>query len=167
MYSVRLGYNNAVRRINKLIKNNHNSESFVTTVFTIEKTIRRSVTELIISAGFKSKLARKYVKSLSGQNRLIIQFEFFDPLNRDFDELFTRDLRIKINEWGTMRNKIVHGERVYGIDLLKKATKDALEALEKLKDSLTSHYDYDGWEKLTVRKKSTLHQKPTIKIHDD
>lgn len=164
MYSVRLGYSSAISRISTLVKNKHHAESFVTTVFTIEKTIRRVLTELIISAGFKSKFARKYVKQINGISRLIAYYEFYDPDNRNFDTLFGRENRLQINDWATMRNRIVHGERVYGIDVLKKATNDALIVLEHIKTKSNDHFGFNGWDRLSVRVHSRLHHEPTSKI---
>jgi hypothetical protein len=62
MYPVKLGYNTAKKRIDELTQNGHHSESLVTSVFTAEKTIRRTLRQLIVSAGFKSTIANKIIK---------------------------------------------------------------------------------------------------------
>jgi hypothetical protein len=47
MYPVTIGYAGAVQRINDLISNGHNAEALVTTAFTVEKTIRRTLRQLL------------------------------------------------------------------------------------------------------------------------
>ena len=41
MYPVKLGYAEAVQRINALIAHGHDAEALITTAFTVEKTLRR------------------------------------------------------------------------------------------------------------------------------
>jgi hypothetical protein len=57
MYPVRLGFNAAAKRIQSLIRHGHHAEALVTSVFTLEKTIRRSLRSAIIARGFTGKQA--------------------------------------------------------------------------------------------------------------
>lgn len=61
MYPVSIGYAGAIQRINELLRNGHDAEALVTTAFTIEKTLRRTLRQLVVSAGFRSTDADKIV----------------------------------------------------------------------------------------------------------
>ncbi len=164
MYSVRLGYKAAKKRINKLNKNGYHSESLVTSVFTAEKTIRRTLRQLIVSAGFKSIIANKIIKRLNGIYQLVDSWELFDPKHRkltDFVEVV--DIQT-IKEAAQMRNKLIHGEQVFGTDLCKNETEKELEALDRIKDIFDQEYGYSGWTNISTRKVSTLHNDPKVKI---
>lgn len=43
MYPVSIGYAGAIQRINDLMSNGHHAEALVTTAFTVEKTLRRTL----------------------------------------------------------------------------------------------------------------------------
>ena len=43
MYPVSLGLDEALKRIDKLLTNGHSAEALLTAVFTLEKTMRRSL----------------------------------------------------------------------------------------------------------------------------
>lgn len=164
MYSVRLGYNKALERIDELVKNGHHSESFVTTVFTIEKTLRRTFRQLVVSSGFKSTIADKIVKQSNGLNRLIQNWEFYDPNHKKFSSIIaSREIKT-IREAASMRNKLIHGERVYNLEIYKKETQKVLKSLEKIKNCFENEYGYSGWKTAKGRKKSKLHYEPKVTI---
>lgn len=164
MYSVRLGYDKALKRINKLIKNGHHSESLVTSVFTVEKTLRRTFRQLIVSSGFKSEIADKILKQSNGINRLIENWQIYDPKHRKFTDIVSNENIKTVKDAATMRNKLIHGEKVYSLDICKKETENVLKALQKIKDSLDNEYGYSGWETAKGRKVSKLHTDPKVKI---
>lgn len=62
MYPVRLGIDVAKNRINSLIENGHQAEALLTAVFTFEKTLHRTLKQLIVSSGFRSKDANQLIK---------------------------------------------------------------------------------------------------------
>jgi len=164
MYPVRLGYNTAKKRINELIKNGHHSESLVTSVFTAEKTIRRTLRQLIVSAGFKSTISNKIIKRFNGVYQLIDAWELFDPKHRKLtDIVFAADIQI-IKEAAQKRNKLIHGEQVFKLDLCKAETEKVLKALDRIKVKFDQEYNYSGWTNISTRKVSTLHSDPRVKI---
>lgn len=61
-----------------------------------------------------------------------------------------------------MRNKLVHGERVYNLIECRTQATDALSALSRLRDALDAEYGYSGWERSKVRRTSHLHKDPKI-----
>ena len=164
MYSVRLGYAKALEQINKLVKNGHHSESLVTSVFTVEKTLRRTFRQLVVSSGFKSTIADKIVIQSNGLDRLIKNWEIYDPNHRKFSTLISNGEIKTIKEAASMRNKLIHGEKVFSLEIYKKETKNVLNALEKIKNSFEKEYGYSGWETAKGRKNSKLHIDPKVKI---
>lgn len=161
MYPVSIGYAGAVQRINDLISNGHNAEALVTTAFTVEKTIRRTLRQLVVSAGFRSIDAEKIVKGLGGLERLKDTWELYDPKHRKLPALIGAD-------WATfdatakMRNKLVHGERVYNLADCRTQAIDTLAALNRLKAAFDAEYGYSGWDRLKVRRVGHLHKDPKV-----
>jgi hypothetical protein len=157
MYSVRLGYNEAVKRIKRLRKNGHHAESLVTSVFTIEKTLRRVLRALVVSAGFPSVQATILMKKFDGLNKMKEVWECFDPDNRKLSDFVAPSTLQAIAETQGKRNDLVHGSRVYGVAECEREAGRALQALDDLRQTFRQEYGYDGWSKLKVRKTSTLH----------
>ncbi|MEA1928870.1 MAG: hypothetical protein U9N73_11755 [Candidatus Auribacterota bacterium] len=89
MYPVSLGYEEAKKRINTLSKNGHYAEALLTSVFTIEKTLRRTLKQLIVSTGFPSKLAEKYIRGVGGITRINNSWIYFDPGHRTLPEIIS------------------------------------------------------------------------------
>lgn len=163
MYSVRLGYDSALKRINKLVENEHHSESFVTAVFTVEKTLRRTFRQLVVSSGFKSSIAEKIVKQSNGLHKLIENWELYDPEHKKFSDIITNQDIKTIREAASMRNKLIHGEKVFSLEICKKETINVLTSLENIKDCFESEYGYSGWKTAKGRKISKLHTDPKVK----
>ncbi len=61
MYPVKLGFDEAIRRARSLIDNGHHAEALVSAVFTVEKTLRRSLRFAIVARGFTSGQADKII----------------------------------------------------------------------------------------------------------
>lgn len=168
MYPITAGLQEAKDRINNLLKNGHHSEALVTSVFTLEKTIRRVLRQLIISTGFNSVQADRYLKKLNGIHSLKEHWEFFDPHHRKLPDIIgSRDWNnISDNEKGYsyMRNQMIHGIRVYKLSECKSVAESALITLDSIVSSFDAHYGYDGWSRATSRKTSALHSDPKVKI---
>jgi hypothetical protein len=62
-----------------------------------------------------------------------------------------------------MRNKLIHGVRVYETEYCKEQAEKILFVLDSIKQKLEDNYGYSGWDRLSVRKKSKLHLDPKIK----
>ena len=82
LYPVRIGYQGALTRVNALVSNGHHVEALVSTVFTIEKTLRRTLRQLIVSAGFTSAMADKVIRNLRGLDAIKTGWELYDPHHR-------------------------------------------------------------------------------------
>lgn len=63
-----------------------------------------------------------------------------------------------------MRNKLVHGSKVFSLDRGKDEAEHALQALDDLQQTTEDRYGYDGWTKIKARKTSVLHLKPHVKV---
>ena len=62
MYPISLGLDAAILRIEKLNENGHHAEALLTTVFTYEKTLKRTVRIAILARGFSSRQADLLMK---------------------------------------------------------------------------------------------------------
>lgn len=160
MYPVAIGYAGAVERITKLTDNGHHAEALVTTAFTVEKTLRRTLRQIVVSAGFRSTIADKIVKDLRGLDAIKKAWELYEPKHRTLPAIVGDDDWKIFQRAATMRNKLVHGVRVYKLADCQQQATDALTALDRLKATFDREYHYSGWDRLTVRKKSRLHVAP-------
>ncbi len=162
MYPVKLGFGEALNRIRRLLTNGHNAEALVTTVFTIEKTLRRTLKQLIISAGFSSPKAEKLLKFHQGLFRLIEAWEIYDPQERKLSQILSsNDLRT-IKTAAEMRNDLVHGERAFDLNYCTSVANSAIQALEQIKARLDQEYGYSGWVRMRHRCFSKLHVDPKV-----
>lgn len=164
MYPVRLGYDLAVKRINKLTANGHHAESLVTTVFTVEKTLRRTLRQIIISSGFSSKYSDKVMKLFKGIDSLMQSWEIFDPKHRKLAEIISSDDYRNIKEVSQKRNKIIHGQQVFTKELCRTETQNTLKVLDNIKKRFDIEYGYSGWTSAKSRRISRLHIDPKVKI---
>ncbi|WP_394730020.1 hypothetical protein [Altererythrobacter sp. GH1-8] len=144
--------------------NGHYAEALVTTAFTVEKTLRRTLRQLIVSAGFRSIDAESIVKGLGGLDRIKNTWEFYDPQNRKLTTVIGAEDWSTFKQTSIMRNKLVHGECVYGVGSCANQLSKTLEALYRTRNCLEDVYGFSGWQKLKVRKKSRLHAHPLVKV---
>lgn len=164
MYPVSLGLSEAKNRINSLIAHGHHAESLVTSVFTVEKTIRRVLRQIIVSAGFKSVVADKIIKKISGIEGLKSSWEIYEPNGKKLTEIIAQVDWKTISDASTKRNEIIHGQRVYNLSVCRAETQNVLVSLDNIVSMFQVTYGYDGWAKAAIRKTSTLHKDPKVKI---
>lgn len=164
MYPVKLGFDEAINRIKKLRSNGHHAESLVTSVFTGEKMLRRTLKQIIISAGFKNKNADDLIKRMGGLEAIKNNWKIYEPSGKSISEIIGNDNWKLLKEAATMRNKLIHGERVYNLEKCKTKTNQLLECLKIIKEQLDHHYSYSGWDRVSVRRKSYLHKDPKITL---
>lgn len=165
MYPVRLGFNTAKQRIKKLQQNGHYAEALLTSVFTFEKIIHRTLKQLVVSAGFRSKDAEKLLKQVQGFKKQKEIWECFDPENRKLPEIIGNVHWQHINKAVEMRNSLVHGKRAYSLEECRSITENIIALLDQTVSSFSSAYDYDGWEDISKRYKSKLHSDPKVNMH--
>jgi hypothetical protein len=160
MYSADDGYDKAEQRIKRLLIGHFNSEALVTSVFTAEKTLRRTLRELIVRAGFISSHADKLFETIRGVDAIKRHWIFFDPQHRTLVSLLPPAHWRTIQVAATMRNKMVHGERVYSTQECIDYTNALLAAIREMVDIFEREYSYSGWTKHRKRIRSGLHLIP-------
>ena len=164
MYPVRLGYLTAISRITALLKNGHDAEALVAATFTVEKTLRRTLRELVISSGFASKIADRLVGNLRGLEAVKGSWDIYDPKSRKLTDLLCQEDWRLFKECAEMRNKMVHGERVYDLADCKKRAEAVLTALNRTKALFDQEYGYSGWTTASKRIKPRLHADPRVLV---
>jgi hypothetical protein len=112
MYPIKLGFDEALNRIDALLKNEHNAEALVTSVFTLEKLMRRCLRVAILARGFTSKHADDLLDR-KGFYDLKDLWEVFDVDHRELHSIIGNANWQYVPEAVTMRNKLVHGQQVY------------------------------------------------------
>ncbi len=163
MYPVKLGYNDAIKRVKALIKNGHHAEALLTAMFTAEKTLYRTLRQLVVSSGFPSTQADTLMGKFKGIDGIKSVWACFDPKHEKLSD-FTKQGTLKsIADAQTMRNKLVHGINVYSQAEYQTVTNDVLTALDDLRKTLNQRYGFDGWALMKRRLKSTLHADPRVK----
>jgi hypothetical protein len=133
VYPVKLGYSTAIQRINALTINGHHAEALVTSAFTAEKTLRRTLRQLVVSAGFPSQIADKIISNLRGLEAVKSVWEFYDPKHRKLTDLLAQADWKALKDAAEMRNKLIHGERVYSLSACEQITISVLDALSRVK----------------------------------
>jgi hypothetical protein len=152
MYPVRLGYDEAVKRINRLLSNKHDAESLVTSVFTMEKTFRRTLKHLIVRAGYGPKDADKLLDKFRGLQNIKDLWPLFDPEHGRLPAIIGNTHWQVFDNATKMRNELVHGVQVYNRSACRKTTKQVLTALEATRTTFNQRYGFDGWGKITSSK---------------
>ena len=160
MYSVNDGYEIAERRIRRLLHEGFNSEALVTAVFTVEKTLRRTLKELIVRAGFISSHAKKLSRGMRGLGTVKENWAFYDPQHRSLTELLPPIHWQTVQTAVQMRNDMVHGERVYKTQQCIDSAEAVLVAIKEFMRTFDREYNYSGWTKHRTRTKSGLHLVP-------
>jgi hypothetical protein len=155
MYPVSLGFNEALRRIELLSKNGHHAEALLTSVFTFEKTARRALRLCIVARGFTSKQAEALLKSANGIARMKEFWPVFAKGNETMQSLTGSNWQYLMTAQ-TMRNKLVHGERVYNLDECKAVSEKVVVALRTFKGALDKHLERDVWTYLPRRSSAKL-----------
>ena len=164
MYPVKLGISEAKDRINTLIKNGHHAEALLTSVFTFEKTIHRTLKQLIISSGFTNKDADKLLKRLQGFKSQKEIWSCFDPNGKTLPVIIGNKHWQYIEPAVTMRNRMVHGSHAYNLNKCKEMAKNILNLIDDTIVAFNNEYNYDGWSTIKIRRKSTLHSDPKVNI---
>ncbi len=166
MYPARMGHDVAIKRIERLLKNGHHAEALVTSMFTVEKVLRRTLKELIVSAGFTSKAANQLTKYFDGFQKIKEAWWCFDPAGEELPTIIGNQNWEPIRTAATMRNKLVHGERVYSLDECETQAKRLLKSLRHIETTFQARYGYSGWEKNSTRRVSKLHLDPRVTSSD-
>lgn len=155
MYPVSLGFDEAVRRIEQLLKNGHAAEALVTSVFTLEKTVRRSLKHAILARGFSLKQSDRLVES-KGFKELREHWDIFEKTHRSLPAFIGNADWQFVPEAVTMRNKLVHGHKVYKLTDCELYARHVLSALKRLHANVKKDYGKDPWARISGRLKPKL-----------
>ena len=164
MYPVSLGYPEAVKRVRALLNNGHDAEAMLTSVFTLEKTLFRTLRQLVVSAGFPSVQADDLMAKFRGIENIKQVWACFDPLHEGMSSFVPQTTLQKISTAQKKRNDLVHGKKVFKLSDCRQTTEEVLQALDEVRTLLEARYGFDGWSKMKRRIKSTLHADPRVKL---
>ena len=92
MYPVRLRFNAVTDRIEALMTNEHSAEALVTSVFTFEKLMKRSLRRAIVARGFSVAQADKLLDR-DGFDALVSKWDIFERKHRTISSTGTRRRR--------------------------------------------------------------------------
>ena len=163
MYSVQLGFDAAVARVESLLKARYNSEALVTSVFTVEKTLRRTLKQLVVSSGFVSKHANELVRGVKGLREIGKRWHLYDPQQRTLVVVIGNPDWQVFTDAAEMRNNMIHGTSVYPSATCVQQAKAVLAALKRVQKTFDQEYGYSGWTSNNIRRKSALHLDPRVK----
>ncbi len=155
MYPVSLGFTEAEKRITALIANGHHAEALVTSVFTIEKTVRRTLRFCAVSRGFTSKHAEALFSKM-GFKDLQDVWPCFSANGSTLPNYIGQAHWQHVPVAVTMRNKLAHGERAYKLADCKDRAEQVLSASRVLQAKLQADIAFDGWSRLPTRRKPAL-----------
>jgi hypothetical protein len=126
----------------------------LTSVFTFEKTLRRALKYCIVARGFTSMqsaaiLGRRGFKELQG---------LWPCFSRNHETLpvFIGASWQHVPSAVDMRNKLVHGERVFKLTDCEAAANQVLTALLAFRAKLQVQMQFDGWSRVPARRKGKL-----------
>lgn len=159
MYGVTIAFVDVLRRINALRKNGHSAEALVTSVFTLEKLMRRSMRVAILARGFTSQHAEKLLKRKGFEN-LKELWPVFDKEHRNLSELVPSQDWQHVKKSVEMRNALVHGNRAFNIKDCDSQCGYVVTVLQLLHQKVSGDYGLDPWSKLMSRRKPQLNWFP-------
>jgi len=125
--------------------------------------MRRVLRALVISAGFPSSQATALMEKFDSLNKIKEVWHCFDPQHEKLSGFLPQATLQAISETQTMRNQLVHGAKVFRLDLFEQEAERALKALDTLRNTFNNRYSFDEWSQVKARKKSALHFDPRVK----
>jgi hypothetical protein len=143
MYPARIDFQNVIERIEALLRNGHHAEALVTSMFTMEKLIRRSLRIAIVARGFSQDQAN-IIFGRNGFDDLEKKWPVFDRYHRDLHTVLDADWQ-SVVEAKKMRNNFVHGHSVYDLAECEKRAKQVVAALGRLHSRIKQDYEHDPW----------------------
>ncbi len=162
MYPLSMPYRKVRSRLRRLIKDGYYSEALVTAVFIAERLLRRTLVQLVVSAGFTSKDAFRVVQRLNGLVAVKDSWILYDPKGRTLVQVIGNPTWQMIREAAKIRNDLVHGMRTHSQGTCKRKARELIDGIDTLKDQLKATYDFDGWGMHRKRRVSALHSDPKV-----
>lgn len=164
MYPLRTPYQKIRSRLKNLISDGYPAEALVTSIFTAERLLRRTLIQMIISAGFTTENAFKIAGRLNGIQAIKDSWPLYDPRGRALVDILGNSNWQVIYDAAKMRNDMVHGSVTHGHAKCKRTALRVIETLDRIKERLFNVYGYHGWGGLKKRTVSALHTNPKISI---
>ena len=164
MYSIKSEYTTVRRRLDEIEQWALPSERFVFSVFLMEKLLRRTLVQLVVSAGFTTEEAFRIVKEMSGVERVGQNWRRYDPHGRTLVAVIGNATWQIVQQSATRRNELVHGSDHRSELSYKRQMRRLLQALDGIKDSLDATYGYSGWRGMQTRDATALHRDPKVRV---
>lgn len=155
MYPISLGFNGAITRIQTLLTNGHDAEALVTSIFTLEKTMRRSLKIAILARGFSMKQSQRLTER-KGFNDLKEMWDLFDSSYRTLPTFLGNTHWQHVPAAVDMRNKLVHGAKVYKLADCRLFAAHVVAALTALQAKVQAEYKRDPWQRITGKRNPRL-----------
>lgn len=155
MYPVSQGFAEVSNRLNGLINNGHHAEALLASVFALEKTIRRSLRYCALNRGFSSKQCDRLFLNM-GFKDMTEAWPVFEREHRTLPVFIGNNIWQHVPEAVTMRNKMVHGARVYQLADCRDKAETVRSAIEALRERSISELGCDPWSQLPGRNSSSL-----------
>jgi len=93
-------------------------------------------------------------------------WECCDPNGKGLPEIINSEHWQYANKAVEMRNNLVHGSGVYNSLKCKEMTENVIKLLDQTVISFETEYGYNGWHRVSIRRKSTLHTDPKVKHNE-
>ena len=162
MYRTQLTYRQVRARLEKLITDGYPCEALVTSVFTAERMLRRTLVRLAVSAGFTSEQALRLVAGLGEIEAVEEVWSLLDPNERALvDVIGTANWRI-VREAVKTRSDMANGLFPISLRQCTRRAHDLIGALDHTGAQLRNVYGYDGWGVHRKRHVSALHTDPKV-----
>lgn len=155
MYPIGQGYEEANNRLDALLANGHSAEALLASVFAMEKTIRRSLRFCVMNRGLSSKQCN-IILSNKGFRDMVDMWPVFEKEHRSLPEFVGQAFWQHVQEAVTMRNKMVHGSRVYDLKICAEFATKVRAAMGELRTRSVSELNCDPWKTLPGKIKPEL-----------
>lgn len=155
MYSISLGFDEAINRIEALLERDHKAEALVTSVFTFEKTVRRSLKIAILARGFSLKQSSRFTER-KGFSELKDMWDLFDKDYRTLPTFIGNQHWQPIPNAIKMRNDLVHGAKIYKLADCNSSAHHVLSALKELRQNVQAEYGRDPWQRIRGKRAPRL-----------
>jgi len=162
MYPLRLPYQKLRSRLKRLLADGYAAEALVTSMFTAERLLRRTLIQLVISAGFTNGRAFQVVSRFNGIAAVKDAWSLYDRHGRGLVEVIGNANWKVLQGAAKMRNEMVHGSVTYSQKKCKSRAIEVISVIDAMKDKLHKAYGYHGWGGLKKRIVSALHTDPKV-----
>jgi hypothetical protein len=150
MYPVRMSFSAVTDRIEALMTNEHYAEALVTSVFTFEKLMKRSLRRAIVARGFSVAQADKLLDR-DGFDALVSKWDVFERKHRTISSMVGAGWA-HLKQAKGMRNKLVHGNQVFNLAECKTVAEQVIAALKEFHKVIVTDYGVDPWQKQSPHK---------------